>query len=160
MGWFLGSILTGRCGSLIINEIHYNPDQKLEQVEFVEIFNRSTSAVDLSQWQIGGGIEFRFPAGTRVAGNGFVVVAQSPSHFRTKFGGTALGPYQGRLSAESDRIELRNGAGGVEDVVEYQLGFPWPTVGAPPGYSIELLHPEADNDLGGNWRASAVDAAG
>ena len=45
-------------------------------------------------------------------------------------------------------------AGEVIDEVDYQLGFPWPTVGAEPGYSIELIHPSLDNDLGGSWRTS------
>ena len=46
--------------------------------------------------------------------------------------------------------------GGVEDEVDYQLGFPWPTVGDPPGYSIELVNPSFDNNLGGNWRVSVA----
>ncbi|HWH72502.1 MAG TPA: hypothetical protein VNT26_24280, partial [Candidatus Sulfotelmatobacter sp.] len=45
--------------------------------------------------------------------------------------------------------------GAKEDEVDYQAGFPWPTVGDAPGYSIELIHPGLDNDLGGSWRASA-----
>src|SRR5687767_15028559 len=44
--------------------------------------------------------------------------------------------------------------GDVIDQVDYQLGFPWPTVGDLPGYSIELVNPAFDNDLGGNWRRS------
>ena len=46
------------------------------------------------------------------------------------------------------------------DEVDYQLGFPWPTVGGAPGYSIELIHPDLDNSLGGNWRASVVGSTG
>ena len=40
------------------------------------------------------------------------------------------------------------------DEVDYKLGFPWPTVGAPPSHSIELLNPGLENDLGGSWRGS------
>ncbi|MBC8002104.1 MAG: hypothetical protein H7X97_05910, partial [Opitutaceae bacterium] len=49
--------------------------------------------------------------------------------------------------------------GTVQDEVNYQLGFPWPTVGDAPGYSIELIHSGLDNDLGGSWRASRLSTA-
>ena len=46
------------------------------------------------------------------------------------------------------------------DEVEYQLGFPWPTVGDPipadqpgAGCSMQLTNPLFDNDLGGSWRS-------
>ena len=42
-----------------------------------------------------------------------------------------------------------------QDEVDYQRGFPWPTVGDAPGYSMELVHPALDNDLGGSWRSSS-----
>jgi hypothetical protein len=51
---------------------------------------------------------------------------------------------------------LLNAAASTEDEVQYQLGFPWPTVGDAPGYSIELINPQFENDLGGNWRASVT----
>jgi hypothetical protein len=73
-----------------------------------------------------------------------------------KFGVPALGPWSGKLSNDGERIELRDAGGALVDQVEYRRGFPWPTVGDPPGYSIELVHPSFDNDLGGNWRASYV----
>jgi len=37
-------------GDLIIHEIHYDPDLETEQVEFIELYNRGTNAVDLSGW--------------------------------------------------------------------------------------------------------------
>ena len=68
----------------------------------------------------------------------------------------ALGPWTGNLSGQGETLTLRNAQGDVEDKVDYQNGFPWPTVGAAPGSSIELANPALDNDLGGNWRASAT----
>ena len=34
--------------SVIINEIHYDPDIRTELVEFIELYNSGTSVVDLS----------------------------------------------------------------------------------------------------------------
>src|SRR5437870_408715 len=126
---------------IVINEIHYNPDVKTEPAEFIELVNVGTNAVDLSAWYFSDGVEFTFPKGTSLAAGGYLVVAQNPAALQMKFGVSALGPWSGTLNNETDRIVLRNAAGGVENEVEYRLGFPWPTVGDSPGYSIELVNP-------------------
>lgn len=141
---------------VIINEIHHSPDVKTEKVEFVELYNRSTNAVDLSGWRLSDGVEFVFAPGVVVAPGGYVVVAQDPVALKQKFGVTAHGPWTGRLDNHGETVELRDSSGAVRDKVTYKLGFPWPTVGDPPGYSIELINPAADNDLGGHWRASVA----
>lgn len=143
-----------RGSEIIVNEIHYAPDAKTEQVEFIELYNRSTNLIHMSGWRFTAGIEFAFPVGATVAPGGFVVVAQNPVALNTKFGVTAFGPWAGWLDNQGETLELCDAAGTVLDRVSYRLGFPWPTVGDPPGYSIELVNPTADNDLGGHWRAS------
>ena len=139
--------------SIVINEIHHSPDIKTELVEFIELYNAGTNSADLSGWYFSSAIDFSFPEGTAMAANAYLVVAQSPVAYQKKFGVASLGPWAGLLSSEGERIILRNRLGAVEDEVEYQLGFPWPTVGDPPGYSIELMNPALDNNLGGSWRS-------
>ncbi len=141
---------------IVINEIHYHPDVKTEWAEFIELHNSGATAVDLSGWRISGGVAFTIPNSTSIAPGGYVVIAQDPPTVLAKFGAAALGPWSGRLDNEGDSVSLVNAAGGVEDEVDYQLGFPWPTVGDSPGYSVELANPAFDNSLGGNWRASVV----
>ena len=138
---------------VVINEIHYNPDVKTELVEFVELYNKGPAAIGLAGWRLAGAVEYTFPTGTSIPPSGFVVVAQNPAAVQTKFKVQALGPWIGTLSNEGETILLCDAAKRVTDQVEYQLGFPWPTVGDPPGYSIELINPDLDNDLGGNWRS-------
>lgn len=161
---FCGSLLPAVSASaaIVINEIHYNPDVKTEPAEFVELYNSGASPVNLAGWAFTDGINYTFPAVTVPAG-GYVVVAQNPGFLQTKFGVTgALGPFNADgssgLSSRGERLTLRNAAGQVEDEVEFQLGFPWPTVGDATvpgnGNSIELIHPSLDNDLGGSWRAA------
>ncbi len=139
---------------VVINEIHYDPDVKTEPVEFIELYNAGGGAVNLSGWQFTDGVAYTFPNGTTLGAGGYLVIAQNPAALQSKFGVTALGPWAGKLSSSGEKITLQNAAGGTEDTVEYQLGFPWPTVGDAPGYSIELINPALDNDLGGNWRRS------
>jgi hypothetical protein len=141
---------------IVINEIHYDPDVKTEAVEFIELFNRGAGAVNLSGWQLSDAVSFTIPDNTILTSGGYLVIAQNPTALQAKFGVASLGPWNGRLSAQGEKIVLRNAAGGNEDEVEYQAGFPWPTVGDPPGYSIELGNPAFDNDLGGNWRGGSA----
>jgi hypothetical protein len=151
--WILAVTLPLRA-QIVINEIHFDPDVKTELVEFIELYNAGGGAVNLSGWQLTEGVTYTFPNGTSIAAGGYLVVAQNPSALQAKFGVAALGPWSGRLSSEGEKIVLENASAGTEDSVEYQLGFPWPTVGDAPGYSIELINPAFDNDLGGNWRRS------
>jgi hypothetical protein len=145
--------------AVVINEIHYRPLNKLDRVEFVELFNTGTNGISLAGWRLDGAVDYVIPNGTQLAGGGFLVIAQDPAALATRFGVSAYGPWTGYLSNEGEEVRLLNAAGNVEDKVDYQLGFPWPTVGDAPGYSIELINPELDNDLGGSWRASVNGSA-
>lgn len=142
---------------VVINELHPAPDLKQERVEFIELHNAGSAAVDLSGWHFNSGIEFEFPQGTQIPAGSYLVVAQDPAALRQKFGfAQALGPWTGRLSGAGETVVLRDAAGTEVDSVDYGQGFPWPTVGDEPGYSLELIHPALDNRLGGSWRASFI----
>jgi len=141
-------------GAVVINEIHLDPDVKTELTEFIELHNTVDEPVDLGGWTIEGAVTFTIPHGTRIDGGDFAVVAHHPLQFKAKFGGSPLGPWQGKLDNDGERIELRDATGQLMDRVRYRLGFPWPIVGDPPGYSIELIHPDLDNNDGHNWKPS------
>jgi len=155
VGWLMFGCPSGRT-AVVINEVHYNPDIKTEPAEFIELHNNGAGSVDLTGWSIDGSVQYSFPQGTVLAPDRYLVVAQSTTFCQSKFGVAAAGQFTGRLGNDGDQIVLRNSAGANEDEVEYQLGFPWPTVGDPPGYSIELINPALDNSLGGSWRASVA----
>ena len=145
----------------VITEIHYDPvDSKSKFIEFVEIHNPTTSAVDLTGWRLASGIDYAFPPGAIVPSLGYLVVAEDPAHLGQHLGtANALGPWTGSLKNEGDTVSLQKPApeGGFVDVhrVSYELGFPWPTVGEDPGPSIQLINEGLDASLGGNWRSAA-----
>jgi len=155
--------------AVVINELHINPDVKTELVEFIELYNTGTAEVDLSGWQFTEGVLYTFPVGARLPANGYVIVGENPDGIRTKWniGRTGIpdrsifGPWAGGLSNEGEQLVLRDASGNVMDEVEYQLGFPWPTVGDPvaqtqpgTGSSMQLTNPAFDNNLGGSWRSA------
>lgn len=153
----LGPGAVARCAPVIINEIHHSPDVKQERVEFVELFNPGPDTVALTGWRLEDAVNYSFPTDVTLSPGGFLVIAGNPAALEQKFQiSGVLGPWIGNLSGGGERLRLRDGTGGLVDQVDYGSGFPWPTVGDPPGYSIELIHPDLDNALGGNWRASVL----
>jgi hypothetical protein len=155
--------------SIVINEIHYDPDVKTELVEFVELHNSGQEDIDLSGWYFSRGISYQFGVGVTLPAGDYIIVAQNPAHIQTKWnsgrnaisGHLLFGPFEGRLENDGETIELCNSHGDQIDRVDYQLGFPWPTVGDPvpenqpgSGNSIQLVNPLLDNDLAGSWRSA------
>ena len=155
--------------NVVINEIHYDPDVKTQLVEFVELHNTSAEDIDLSGWYFSRGISYQFEAGATLPAGGYIIVVQNPTHIQAIFSTSRLvippdlvfGPYEGKLSNDGENIRLCNADGDQIDQVDYQLGFPWPTVGdAVPdnrpgnGHSIQLVNPFLDNDLAGSWRSA------
>jgi hypothetical protein len=146
---------------LVINEIHSNPDIPTDRAEFVELYNAGTNTLNLAGWRIANGVDYTFPPNTIVTQGGYVVVAESPTLIAGRFGlANVYGPFTNGLSKYGERLTLVDNQGVLVDEVQYGMGFPWPTVGDPPGYSIELIHPSLDNSLAGSWRASTNGLAG
>ena len=114
----------GAPGTIVINEIHYQPPNKTKLEEFIELYNPGTVAISLDGWHLDQGVEFAFPAGTNIAGGGYLVVAQSPSAFQARFGFAPLGPWIGNLKNSGEQIQLLDGSGNVVDEVNYEAGFP------------------------------------
>ncbi|MHC4228084.1 MAG: lamin tail domain-containing protein [Planctomycetota bacterium] len=164
-----GSTGFGSQHSIVINEVHYDPDVKTELVEFVELHNTGIVDVDLAGWYFAGGISYEFPAGSTLPPGGYIIVAQDPVFIHAKWSSGRLslpadlvfGPFEGKLDNDGETIRLYSADDQEIDKVDYQLGFPWPTVGnAVPeiqpgaGHSIQLVNPVLDNDLSGSWRSA------
>jgi fibronectin type 3 domain-containing protein len=142
-------------GSVVINEINYNPPDKTKPTEFVELTNPGTTAVDLSGASFVNGIHYTFPAGTTLPAGGYVVVSENPAALQTAYGVSSFGPWDGKLSNSGEDVTIDDAGGNQLDDVSYGATFPWPTIGDSPGpgYDIELIKPNLDNSLGGNWRS-------
>ena len=145
--------------AVVINELHVDPYPKTSFVEFIELHNTGAESVDLTGWSFSDGVQYTFPAGATLPAGGYAVAAGDPAAVEALFGiSGAYGPWTGSLSNDGETLVLQNASGGTEDTVSYRIGYPWPTVGDAPSYSLELLHPDLDNDLGGHWRSSVGSA--
>ena len=59
-------VLDAEPNDVVINEILYHPDPGNTGGEFVELFNRGDTAVDVSGWSFDDAVSFELPAGTVV----------------------------------------------------------------------------------------------
>ena len=93
--------------TVVFNELMYHPLQGQESLEFVELHNQMAVDMDISKWSLQQGISFEFPEGTIVPGGGYLVLAKDPAALQQE-GAEVMGPYQGSLSNQGERLELRD----------------------------------------------------
>ncbi len=141
--------------TLVFNEIMYHPATNEPAMEWVELYNQMAVDLDVSGWRLIGDIGYTFPAGSRVRGRGFIVVAINPAALAAATGLTnVVGPFTNRLSNSGGTLRLRNNNDRVLNEVVYGTEGEWPV--APDGAGPSLA--KVDEDLGSadpaNWRAS------
>jgi hypothetical protein len=139
---------------LVINEIHYQPDDEFA-TEFIEIHNNGATPVELGGWQLADAVTFTFPKQDLAVG-AYLVVAADPAALLAEYGVAALGPWEGKLSNDGEPILLLDELGAEIDCVDYGTSFPWPIAAGGGGQSMELIHPSLDNNLGGSWRSAVA----
>jgi hypothetical protein len=127
--------------------------ESLEQ--WIELFNRGTSAVDLTGWKINGGVDYDFPAGTVINPGGYLVVAKDAAVLAPKYPDiTIVGNLSGQLSNRNDLIRLDDASENPADEVHYYDDGYWPAPADGGGSSLELRDVDADNARPEAWAAS------
>ncbi len=139
---------------IVINEIMFSP--MVGQIgEYLELHNNSDTAVDLSGWEFTEGVSFDFPQGTMIAPRGYVVVAADAQYIEENYEGiTAVGSFENGLSNHGETLRLVDADGNLADQVSYSAGGEWPELADELGSSLELAHPDLDNNRGSAWRDS------
>ncbi len=152
-------------GDVVINELMYDPISDNDDDQYVELYNRSTNAVNLSGWQLADGITFMIPTNTTLAAGGFLVIARNGaqliSHYPNLNSGNCLGGFSGKLSHNGEHIaltmpvihNLTNINITVNDLT-YGTGGRWGQWSSGGGSSLELIDPNSNNRLAPNWADS------
>lgn len=167
----------------VINEIMYRPGTAFPEntaLEFIEIHNPDSSAVDLSGWAITTGADFTFPAGTTLAAGGYIVVASNPTALKAASAAAAaanvVGPWKTGASLanrgekitlsrpgstaglwiEVDSITYANEGDWAVRTRDTLGGWSWVTAAETGGASLEKRNPSLSKDTGQNWGASAA----
>ncbi len=104
--------------SFVVAGVDFNPAGGNQEQEYVCISNTAPFAIDITGWQIDGGINFTFAPGTVLPSNGVAYVSPNTHSFRARASGSSggqglfvLGPYKGRLSARGETLVVKNPLG-------------------------------------------------
>ncbi len=163
-----------RVSQIVINELMYAPLSLNADDQYVELYNRGGSSVNLGGWQLSDAIGFTFPSNTVLAADGYLVIAKNAAHLRTNYANltfaNTLGDFSGKLSSSGERLVLTmpdtvaatNSLGVVVtnlihiavDEVTYGAGGRWPQWANGGGSSLELIDPHSDHRLPSNWADS------
>jgi regulation of enolase protein 1 (concanavalin A-like superfamily) len=159
---------------IVINEIMYEPISEDEKDQYVELYNKGTTAINLGGWRFTEGINFTFPGNTVIPPDGYLVVAKSVTHLLAKYAGlttaNTVGNFSGRLAGKGERLVLAmpdviintntpgivttNLGYVVVDEVAYASGGRWGNWANGGGSSLELIDPRANHRLPSNWADS------
>jgi hypothetical protein len=157
---------------IVINEIMYHPSSELDAEEYIELYNNGDGPVNLTGWQFSEGVEYTFGNVTIESGQ-YLVAAANASAFIAKYPSVTnvVGGWMGKLSNNSEDVELLNNLGVRIDKVDYadegdwsirQLrvaeyghrGWEWSNDHDGGGKSLELIDPNLENMYGQNWKTS------
>jgi hypothetical protein len=162
---------------IVITEFYYNPPEGIDY-EFVELYNRSGSAVTLEEtvmtetspgvfvpevvtWRLEG-TGYEFPPSTTIPAHSYILVAKTPATYSSA-PCAVYGPYDGKLDNGGEELEIQI-PGDQEygksrywipiEKIDYDDVAPWPT--SADGYG-DSLHRQNINTYGrdySNWQAA------
>jgi len=159
---------------VVINELMYDPISGNDDDQYVELYNRSTNVVNLSGWQLTGGVTFTFPTNVMLATNGYMVVARNLTNLFAKYPNlntaNAAGNFTGKLSHNGEYLALTMPAehkttdtngNTVTNIINiavndltYGTGGRWGEWSSGGGSGLELIDPNGNNRLAANWADS------
>jgi hypothetical protein len=157
---FLNANTTIIADPIIITEINFTSAPEADSDDWIELYNRTGTAIDLTGWQLsdGAGHTYAFPPDTVLWPDSYLVLCQDKikfkavhPHVKNRLGNLAFG-----LSSEGESIRVLDAKNKVVDRVDYKSVAPWPQTAQGTGYTIELMDVSSDNNLGKNWRALSL----
>lgn len=144
---------------IVITEIMYNPPEAgTDSLEFIELYNNGTQAIDLEGFYFSDGVVFTFPSYILNPG-AYVVTAVKSTAIQNTFGVPSLQWTSGALSNSGELLLLKDKFGYTVDSVFFDDVLPWDTLADGWGPSLTLCNPNLDNSIAENWKASTEFAA-
>ncbi len=153
---FLITCLWATAQNVIITEIYYNsPNSGTDSLEYVEIYNKGTSAVNLKGFTFRSAFNDTLPNFDLNAGEYYVVTFDS-TFFKKVTNTVAKQWSNGSLSNNGEAVQLWSAANTLVDSVRYRNVAPWPTAANGNGPGIELCDLNSNNDLPASWNVSTT----
>ena len=139
---------------IVITEIMYNsPEAGTDSLEFIELYNNGTEAIDMTGFKFTSGVEFTFPAFTFNPGE-YQLIAVNSTAIQNTFGKPSMQWTTGALSNSGEAIVIKDNFGFLIDSVNYDDVLPWDTLADGWGPSLTFCNPSLDNSIPDYWAHS------
>ena len=157
---FLYADTTTIADPVIITEINFKSAPEADSGDWIELYNRTGTAIDLTGWQFSDGGEqaYAFPPETVLWPDSYLVLCRDRIKFKAVHPHVKnlLGNFAFGLSSEGESIRVVDAENKVVDRIDYAAVAPWPETAQGTGYTIELMDVSSDNNVGENWRAVSL----
>ena len=142
--------------SVVINEINFKSADDFDTKDWVELYNTTAAAINISGWKLAGESldeAFTIPVGTIIPPYGYLVASANRNKLVSLNPGlqNVIGNFAFRLSGY-DKVQLFDSEGNLVDEVEYNAKT-WANADGN-GYTLALTDPFADNAARRLWQAS------
>jgi hypothetical protein len=164
--WFDGCMFgsPGRAFStcdpeLVFSEVMYNPPLAPDPDDWIEIWNRSGSSIDLSGWILKDRRDtnaYIIDPGTVLGANEYVVLSRNELSFSGVYSVPSQGDWGFNLSGDGEVIRLFDESETMVFSMVFNDQFPFPTEADGLGYTLELLDPQGRYNEGQNWFAGCL----
>ena len=147
---------------VVINEINYRSSPSTDSGDWIELYNPSSAAINVSNWEVKDSDDahvFEIPAGTQLQAFDYLVFVKDELKFTTVFPDI---PYVGELGyglGSPDAVRLYNSYGNLVDEVYYQSVAPWPVCADGTGSTLELITADLDNSLAESWNCININGS-
>ncbi len=149
-----------RPGELLISELHYNP-RGSDEFEFIELYNASESALDLSNLKIIEGVEYLFPERSLLSPGSVGLVVENLELFNQRYSDplseayfpdlNVFGQWSGQLSNSGETIRILTDNGDEQVALTYGTSAPWPREADGDGASLEMVAANLDSSDPVSW---------
>ncbi len=172
-----GSVVPASAANVVVSELHYHPADPSpaesaagytsDDFEFIELQNIDPAATaDLTGVRFDAGITYAFPAGTRIAPGGRLVLPRRAAAFALRHLGVTTAPEYylstdpagNQFSNGGEKITLLAADDRVIKSFTYDDSAPWPVEADGAGRTLTLISPFTNPEHGDplSWRASFV----
>lgn len=159
-----------RTGPVVINELNYNPAGS--GLEFIELFNTTSSPVALDGWKFIDGVTWTFPASTTIPGYGYLVVVggntvTARATYAIPSEVPVVGPFTGLLDNAGEMLRLGKPGDPLPDTtipyisvdhVKYDSVAPWPLAPNGSGPTLQRLDSWGYSNDVVNWASFTANA--
>ncbi len=146
---------------IVVSEINYNSDSSLNSGDWIELYNASATAVNITDYMFSNKYyfsNFKMPINTIIEPFGHLVIAEDKIEFLSQHPGVTnvIGDFKFKLENDQDSIIIKDFAGNIIKTFSYGDKHPWPITPDGYGRTMEITGSFVNPELSTSWFAGCL----